>query len=276
MESKMEQKIVGFGRTSDVYEYGTDCVLKLFKEGIDIETVETEYNLSKYVYAKGVPTPKPKEILHYNNRIGITFQKISGKTLLKVFLENVFKIYNNISKMAELQNKINQIIIENNGYTFKKYLKCTIINSKYLTEVQKKFMGKYINQLPDGINLCHGDFHPENILVFNGNFYIIDWMTGMQGPIAADVARTEMILKNAEIPDDLSFFRKYLISIAQGIVAKLYVKKYCKISGIKISELSIWKLPLYIARLDEKNSKMEEERILKKIKKELEKRQTSA
>jgi len=72
----------------------------------------------------------------------------------------------------------------------------------------KTFLYKYIKKLPEGNNLCHGDFHPENVLFENDEYYVIDWMTGMQGNIAADVARTEMIIQNAGIPWKYSICNK--------------------------------------------------------------------
>ncbi|MFD1910018.1 phosphotransferase family protein [Paenibacillus rhizoplanae] len=44
-------------------------------------------------------------------------------------------------------------------------------------------------ELPDGEKLCHGDFHPDNILM-DDKLWVIDWMTGVRGNPAADVARS--------------------------------------------------------------------------------------
>jgi hypothetical protein len=38
---------------------------------------------------------------------------------------------------------------------------------------------------------------------------------------------------------------------------------------MKLSDLTPWRLPLYIARLNEKNSKKEEEKIVRMVKKEI-------
>ena len=54
--------------------------------------------------------------------------------------------------------------------------------------------------LPDGEQLCHGDFHPGNILVTARGAVIIDWMTASRGTAAGDVARTAIILEAAQPP----------------------------------------------------------------------------
>jgi uncharacterized protein (TIGR02172 family) len=267
METRMERKLIGAGRTSEVYEYGDDCILKLFTGEIKLDAVKKEYDFSKFAYENDLPTPEPKEIIYEKNRIGILYEKINGEPLLKIVMGNVLAIKKIFSKMAELQYKINSIEYDNGAYTFKKDLERAIKANKFITETEKKKMKVYISKLPDGNRVCHGDFHPENIVCSNGKYYIIDWMTGMRGPPAADAARTGMILKNAEIPGTTPFFIRILLRIAQNKMAKMYVKEYCRISGMKKNELDIWELPLYVARLNEKNSKKEEERLIKIVKK---------
>lgn len=42
----------------------------------------------------------------------------------------------------------------------------------------------------DGDSLCHGDFHPGNILLSNGHTMVIDFMNVYHGDFLYDVART--------------------------------------------------------------------------------------
>jgi len=66
------------------------------------------------------------------------------------------------------------------------------------------------------------------------------------------------------------------MQIFQRKLSQIYIKEYCKISGIKKEEILKWKLPIYIARLDEDNSKEEENRLLRFIENEMKKQKTSA
>jgi uncharacterized protein (TIGR02172 family) len=232
--------------------------LKLFTDEIRLDSLKKEYYFSKFAYENGLPTPEPKKIIHEKDRIGIIYEKINGGPLLKIAMGNLFAVKKILSKMAKLQYKINSIKYDNDTYTFKKYLKRAIKGNEFITEIEKKNMKEYINKLPNGNKVCHGDLHPDNILFSNSKYYIIDWMTGMRGLMAADVARTETILKNAEIPGKMMFFIRILLGIAQNKMAKMHVREYC---GMKKEELDIWKLPLYVARLNEKNSKKEKRKV---------------
>lgn len=43
--------------------------------------------------------------------------------------------------------------------------------------------------------VCHGDFHPLNVVVDGGRAWVLDWTDAGLGPPEADVARTSMIFK---------------------------------------------------------------------------------
>jgi len=274
----MERKIIGEGYFAEVFEYGNNNVLKLFKEIYSKDSMnniaEIEFNISKYAYDNNIKTPKPKEIIHENNRIGIIYEKINGETLAK--LHNSKNINEIIIKMVELQYRINKIDYKNNNYTYKKYFEHMIMICEYLSDKEKELLKENINKLPDGNKLCHGDFRPANIILIDDEYYIIDWGMGMQGTMAYDVAKTIMLMKICWDTRKRSVLKIIYDKIYKNKLADTYIKKYCKISGIKKWELKIYKLPLYVEQLYFDHNIKQKGKIIKKIKKEINKMQTSA
>ena len=49
---------------------------------------------------------------------------------------------------------------------------------------------------PDGDRLCHGDFHPMNILGDVSQPVIIDWPDARRGDPAADVCRSYLLMRS--------------------------------------------------------------------------------
>jgi aminoglycoside phosphotransferase (APT) family kinase protein len=49
----------------------------------------------------------------------------------------------------------------------------------------------------DDDRVCHGDFHPGNILIDGRKAVIIDWMNATRGNPLADVARTTILVLGA-------------------------------------------------------------------------------
>ncbi|MDE6790423.1 MAG: aminoglycoside phosphotransferase family protein, partial [Clostridia bacterium] len=77
-------------------------------------------------------------------------------------------------------------------------------------------------------NLCHGDFHPSNIIITaDGTPYIIDWAHATQGNASADVARTYLMFY-LEGKEQLA--EKYLkLYCLKSDTAKQYVQKWIPI-----------------------------------------------
>ncbi len=75
-------KLMGAGRTADVFSLQDDKVIKLYKEGFPMDAVQTEFAMNRLVYAQGIMTPQPLEMTVLDNRHGIVFQRVSGTSLL--------------------------------------------------------------------------------------------------------------------------------------------------------------------------------------------------
>lgn len=98
----MKAKLVGEGRTAEIWEHGDEKILKLYREDV------SEHNISRQ-----------KDTLRYN---------IAGAPLL--------------------------------------------------SDEEKSLILNYLETLPEGTHLCHGDFHPGNVLM-DEQLWVIDWMTGV-------------------------------------------------------------------------------------------------
>ena len=85
-----------------------------------------------------------------------------------------------------------------------------------------------LDALPKHLNLCHGDFHPCNIIIASdGTPYIIDWAHATQGNSSADVARTYL---SFYLDGKKDLAEKYLdLYCKKSDTAKQYVQKWIPI-----------------------------------------------
>jgi len=111
----------------------------------------------------------------------------------------------------------------------------------YLDEPIKINLLSLITRLDNNSNhLCHGDFHPLNILDDGSKHWIIDWVDATAGNPLADACRTYLIFKQ-------------FMSRSAGI----YLKAFCKATNSKQEDVLAW-LPIIAAarlieRMDEKS-----------------------
>jgi aminoglycoside phosphotransferase (APT) family kinase protein len=106
-----------------------------------------------------------------------------------------------------------------------------------------------LDQLPDGNALCHGDYHPDNVLMTRRGPVIIDWGSASSGHPLADVARTELLLGVGEPP--ASQMNRWLLSSARALVRRAYIRRYLRLRPASRRELAMWRFPIAVARLGE-------------------------
>jgi len=95
--------------------------------------------------------------------------------------------------------------------------------------------------------LCHGDYHPENVLMTRTGTLIIDWFTATCGNPLADVARTSLLLEAAELP--ASPLAQWLLGLARAVVHRAYLRRYLRQSRVRPEDIAAWRLPIIVARL---------------------------
>ena len=73
--------------------------------------------------------------------------------------------------------KLHKTIVNNrvsNIPDYKQFLKSNVLNATSANLIEQNRVLKILNKLNDGDTLCHGDFHPGNILLSNGLTMVID------------------------------------------------------------------------------------------------------
>jgi len=242
-------KLIGQGRTSEVFEWGQDKVLKLFRIDLPKTAIENEYKVSINIYKQLNLTPKAYELIEIDNRSGIIFERINGITMMHIVASKPWKVKKEAQRLAELHRSIQQKV----DFQLPKYktrLKDNISTTELLLDDAKTRLYEYIDELEDDNILCHGDFHPDNILITKNGEIIIDWMTATQGNPLIDIARTSIIFKFGVVPHK-TYIEKQIINFIRNKFYLEYIKHYIKLTGVKSEQIEQWELPVAAARLTE-------------------------
>lgn len=259
------------GRTADIFTYPEDenIIIKLFKSNFSEDAINQEFQNSKIVYSLGLHTPQPIKLLELDNRKGILFRRVSGDSILSMIRKHPLLLSKYAKVLAALHYKIHSYS-EVEGLTHqRKILSDHIKSASALIESERSIIIEYLEKLPHkGNTLCHGDFHPDNVMVGEEK-WIIDWMTGMSGNPAGDVARTIIILSTGTMPEGTTIFFKFVASLLRKRLVRGYIRHYIKLSGLDYTDINQWILPVAAARLVEWMPEEEQEQLVKIIKKRM-------
>lgn len=258
-------KMINQGRTAEVFDIGNNQILKLFRKNIPIQAIESEFKIARIIKDLDIPVPKFFGKVEQDNRVGLVYENIKGLSMLRLITLKPAAFFQYAKQMAEIHSLIHKTKVKGIPQQ-KEQLKFFINQSNQLSnQIKEKIINQLIKLKP-GDCLCHGDLHPDNILYTeDGKPKVIDWMTATAGNSIGDVARTKVILKYSKAPLHLPILTRIIINSLKSILGYLYIKHYCKITGITRNEISEWELPIAAARLFENGPKTEKDSLLKFI-----------
>lgn len=248
---------IGIGRTAEAFDVDNDCILKLFYENIPYELIKKEYDINILLSSQIKNMPKVVKLYTMDNRKGIVFQKIKGIHMGKFMSQNPSKISNIIREFSILHQKINQIVLDTNELIISDVndIKANISKANCINESDKQVIINYLNTT-DVKNVCHGDFHPENVLIDSSfNLWVIDWATIIICNKMFDIARTYYILRYGQSPEKKPIYVKLL----ENIVCRILSKTYFKNRILTITEKKMFRCFYYIILILRLNDGISEE-----------------
>ena len=261
-------KKIGTGRTAEVYDYKDEKVLKLFYTAFSDKIIEDEYLIAKNISTTTSLVPKVYDIVHIRNRTGIVYEKIKGKMLSDYLSRNIINTRKIIRKFAQTQERISNINAENISNHTDKFRQ-RITSSRLLSDSEKETVLKYLSIINNN-EICHGDYHPENVFVDpNHDFKVIDWANMFVSNKYIDIARTYYLIKSGKSLNSKTKLGSLIEWFGRQIIAKFYWEEVKAGKGRKEYFLPCLFIVI-IARYDE-NIEQENKWIYNYVKKNKEK-----
>ncbi|WLR59799.1 phosphotransferase family protein [Guptibacillus hwajinpoensis] len=222
---------IAAGNTAEVYIV-QDKIVKVFREDLPEGTSSYEAEKQRYALSKGLPVPKIIEVTKIDGRQAIMMEKISGRTLGELLLENRNLAQHYMEMSIDIQQSIHRISADSFEPMTEKLTR-QIGAAERLSQFQKTALFLKLSEMPVKKQLCHGDFHLFN-LIMDDQVTIIDWVDASAGDSRADVYRTYL-----------------LYTQFSSELAELYLKLYCIKSGLSKDEIMEWAPIIAGARLSE-------------------------
>lgn len=232
-------RMIAQGGQAQIYEYGDGKVLRVLRNPKDAELLQYEIEITKALQGSGVSVPEMYESLTVEDKPAVIVQRINGISMLDDMKRHPLQLRKEAKTLASLHLKVSQNMVPG--------LKPARGRARYLTEQAqelsaeaKAFVQKQIDLLPDDSALCHGDFHPGNILKADGRNYIIDWFGAYQGDILSDVAHTVLILKKVPRFPGVGAAAYTVMRITGGMIANVYLNAFRSLTDFDPDRFGRW------------------------------------
>jgi thiamine kinase len=234
------------GRTAEVFAWVDGQILKLYQDWVPAADADHEAAVTAAVHARGLAAPRCFGRVDVAGRPGVIFERVTGTPLLDMLLREPSHAVETAHVLGRLHASLHACRAAELS-PLRRRLEDHIQHAVLLPRRwQLAALGR-LHALPVGERLCHGDFHPANILQTESGSVIIDWLDATQGNPVADVARTVMLLRYAAAPDKAG---EITPSLREALV-QAYLSAYRAIRPAPQAELDQWLPVIVAARLAE-------------------------
>lgn len=241
---------LGEGREAEIFSWDERSVVRLMRDPRARPLAEQQAAAMAAAREAGCPVPWVGDIVTVRDRPGLVMERVDGPDLLGLLTARPWRLVRYGRLLARIHTELHGVRAPSSLPDTRTSIRRRIEASGLPADLAAFALGE-LERLPDGERLCHGDYHPGNVLIGRDGPLVIDWTGATRGDPAADVARTLLLLRAGEPLPGTPAFLLALIRIGRKAFARLYLKAYLRLRPPDVALVDRWAIPHAAARLAE-------------------------
>jgi Ser/Thr protein kinase RdoA (MazF antagonist) len=239
---------IAHGRTAEIYPWGEGDrqILKLFYTWFPEERLRHEAGVARAVQAAGLDVPavgEVVEVVEADGRLGLVYERLAGVPMGRRMETRPWTLVHLSRRLAELHAQMHEVAGIAGLPPQRARIERKVGAARGLEPALRQRVLAALAEMPDGDRLCHGDFHPWNVIVSGTRTTVIDWIDATCGNPLVDVARTSVILAGvAAMTDLVTWWDRLFVPW----VHRLYLRRYFELRPGGEEEVRAW-LPIAAA-----------------------------
>lgn len=242
---ELGNKLASSGK-ADFYRARSGQVLKLYRLSVPAEEVDRYTRIACLVREAGLPCPAvdARTVSAPDGRRGMMMSWLEAPTMAEYMARRPFRIAAHARLLAQVHRgvlhcgRIAGLRSQRHDLTEK------LAAVQAVSEPRRRRLFDLLGELPDGEQLCHGDFHCLNLLIATDGPWIIDWDDASYGNPLADIARSWLLMR---FSSDRPWMERNYITM----LGRLYLREILRTSPEARAEVSAWGLVCASSRLAE-------------------------
>ena len=243
------------GGTGNLYAWGEGQILKLYGSEAPPGWVEHMGQVDRALHAAGLPVPAAEEPIEIDGGLGLIYERIEGEPMANGLLGPAGVDPDTVVGLAHVFAEVHAQVHACGsipGVPEQREIYPTIIRRiDTLPSDLKDPTVEAFDKLPRGDRLCHGDYHPYNVLISPRGPVVIDWNNAHIGNPLEDVARSALILEGVSVsqPSVRSSIERF---------TEVYLDRYFQLRPGDPQQLEAWRPIVAAVRLADDISELQE------------------
>jgi len=170
---------IGRGANGTIYRIDRDTVVKVYNNADALDDIKHEREMAKLALILGIPTAISYDVVKVGESYGSVFELLNASSFSKILAEEPNKFQWCVEEFADMLKSIHSTVVpdgrlpkaKDGARVWARFLR------DYLPEEAYAKLVSLIEAVPDSDRMIHGDYHPKNIMLQDGEVLVIDMDT---------------------------------------------------------------------------------------------------
>ncbi len=262
-------RLVGQGGEAQIYAWSDDRVVRLLRARGSNGRIAFEVAALEAARSAGVRVPQIYEEVVVDGRPGLVMERLEGLDLLSIIGRKPWLVFRSGRLTGEIHARINAARAPASLPRVTDVVRDGMVRLKHQEPALIEWISGIVERLPGGEALCHGDFHPGQVMFSDAQYAALDWSGAMRGDPLFDYARTRVLLSIGEPPPGTGLPLRFLATAGRQLLLSSYMRSYERsatepVDGARVRD---WEIVTVALRLLE-NIARERSRLLRRLRRE--------
>lgn len=175
--------VIGKGANGIIYRYDAETIVKVYFQADALPDIQRERELARKALVMGINTAIPYDVVRVGDGYGTVMELLEASSLSKMIQEDPEHLEKPLDIFVGLLRQIHETQMEPGSLPDMKALaqKWADFDRDYLPEEISRKLCALVEAVPERNTMLHGDYHPNNIMMRDGEAILIDMDTLCMG-----------------------------------------------------------------------------------------------